>query len=153
MKMLVTGSQTWVDELIIEAAMLGESFIRTTLHPITAPLPPREITVVHGACPDGADKIADRFAMKLGWKIERYPAEWSRHGRAAGQIRNERMVKMGADVCLAFIRDNSPGSSKTLFKARREGIRTVVWRHDGKKIYLDTSPADTHVSPDQGELF
>lgn len=144
MRLLVTGSGAWTEEGVIEIALLAE-----TVH-----VPARGILLVHGACKDGADKIANEIAVRRGWDVERHPADWSHYGNRAGQIRNERMVKLGADVCLAFIRDKSPGASTTLFKARRKGIRTVVWRHEDDRVWLDDQKVDTaRVNPDQGELF
>lgn len=143
LRILVTGSREWTDERAI-LSVLGDAAGDT---------PAREITLMHGTC-RGADVIAERLARDAGWAIERYPADWARHGDAAGQIRNERMVKVGADVCIAFIRDKSPGASTTARKADRAGIRTVVWRHEGDRVWLDDRQVDTTgVNPDQGELF
>jgi YspA, cpYpsA-related SLOG family len=143
-RLLVTGSQRWTDVGVIEMALLAE----------VIDMPVRGIMLVHGACPEGADLIAARFARRRGWDVEAHPADWARYGNRAGQIRNERMVNLGADVCLAFIRDQSPGASTTVFKARRKGIRTVVWRHEGERIWLDEQKVDvSRVHPDQGSLF
>jgi hypothetical protein len=90
----VTGSRGWVDEDAIRGAFAQV----ISLHG------PENVTVVHGACPHGADALADEIAA--GWTgltIERHPADWDRHGRAAGFRRNAEMVDAGADVCLAFI--------------------------------------------------
>lgn len=144
MRLLVTGSQGWDEEQFLEIALLAE----------TLDVQLDRIVLVHGACDKGADKIAADYARKRGWDVEAHPADWARYGNRAGQIRNERMVKLGADVCVAFIRDNSPGASTTVLKARREGIRAVVWRHDGDRIWLDNQKVDTtRVNPDQGSLF
>jgi len=51
-RVLVTGSRTWTDEQAIRTALA--SVIR--LHG------PERVTVVHGACPRGADALADRIA-------------------------------------------------------------------------------------------
>jgi hypothetical protein len=83
--------------------------------------------VVHGACPTGGDAIADRIATDLGLTVERHPARWRRYGRSAGYRRNAAMVAAGADVCLAFIRDASPGASMTARLA--EEARIPVRRH------------------------
>jgi hypothetical protein len=144
MRLLVTGSGKWTKVDVIEMALLAE----------TVNVPARGVLLVHGACAEGADLIADRFAKRRGWDVERHPADWAHHGNRAGQIRNERMVQLGADVCLAFIRNQSPGASTTEFKARRKGIRTVVWRHDGDRVWLDEQKVDTtRINPDQGSLF
>lgn len=144
MRLLVTGSGTWTEEGVIEIALLAE----------TVNVPARGILIVHGAHWQGADKMVDDMAVRRGWDVERHPADWAHHGNRAGQIRNERMVKLGADVCVAFIRDKSPGASTTLFKARRKGIRPVVWRHEGDRVWLDEEKVDTsRVNPDQGSLF
>lgn len=65
-------------------------------------------TVVHGACPTGADAHAASWVRLpfdgSGITIieERYPAEWRLFGKAAGPRRNAEMVALGADLVLAF---------------------------------------------------
>jgi YspA, cpYpsA-related SLOG family len=143
-RLLLTGSQGWTEGGLIEIAMLVE----------VGDTPWHEVLVVHGGCKKGADKIVDEIARRRGWGRLIMPADWAHYGNAAGQIRNERMVKMGADVCIAFIREKSPGASTTARKADRAGIRTVVWRHEGDRVWLEDEKVDaTRVNPDQGELF
>lgn len=58
--------------------------------------------VVHGDA-SGADTHAAHAAIHLlGLQTEAHPADWNTHGRAAGPIRNQEMILMGADLCLAF---------------------------------------------------
>jgi hypothetical protein len=101
-RILVTGSRDWDDEAGVRAALTDLVAGQTGPH-----------VVVHGACPTGGDAIADRIAAELGLTVERHPARWGRYGRSAGYRRNAAMVAAGADVCLAFIRDSSPGASMT----------------------------------------
>lgn len=144
MRILVTGSRFWVHELTIMQAL-------ATAQGTT---PARQMVLVHGACRTGADSIAARYAKANGWDIEAHPADWARYRDAAGPIRNQRMVDLGADLCLAFIRDQSVGSSGCLDKARRKGIKTTVWRHDGDRIWYDDQKVDvSRVHRDQGSLF
>lgn len=82
-RILVTGSRGWTDKQAVadalERAVLG-------LYTPAEGLP----VLVHGACPTGADAIADELWLEHGYpEPERHPAEWSRFGRAAGPLRNQ----------------------------------------------------------------
>lgn len=111
-RVLITGSRTWDDELTIMQAISDVA------------IPPEAWTLVSGACPTGADAICEAFAEGLGLTVERHPADWSRHGKRAGFVRNAEMVNLGADVCLAFIRDQSKGATMTANLAEKAGIPT-----------------------------
>src|SRR3972149_798565 len=47
--------------------------------------------VVHGAA-NGADRMADEWGKRLALDVVAVPADWSKHGRAAGPMRNEDML-------------------------------------------------------------
>lgn len=116
MRLLITGSRTWENRASIQTAML--------LAMLPARVRGEEITVVHGACPSGADQIADWLACNVFHvAVERHPANWKIDKRA-GFVRNAEMVKAGVDMCLAFIRDGSRGASMTADLAERAGIET-----------------------------
>lgn len=92
-RVLVTGSRTWTDVLVVRRAIERVYLSK-----------PRPLVVVHGACPEGADRIADDWVCggdDTVW-VERYPADWKRLRKRAGFERNSRMVAAGADLCLAF---------------------------------------------------
>lgn len=48
--------------------------------------------IVHGDCPTGVDAMADAWAKKMAIDVEARPADWSKHGKAAGPIRNEEIL-------------------------------------------------------------
>lgn len=116
MRVLVTGSRTWTNVRRIEKVLfdLFES--------------PLDV-LVSGACPRGADAIAERAWGEWGGLIERHPADWDRFGRAAGYRRNAVMAHLGADICVAFVRANSPGATSMINLAMRANIpvRKYEW--------------------------
>lgn len=119
-RILITGSRTW-DNVAVIAKAMADTILQ-------AGASQEETVIVHGACPKGADDIADRLAHQWETNVETHPADWSTHGKAAGFIRNAEMVNLGADMCLAFIKDNSKGASHTLDQANRAGIPVQVFR-------------------------
>lgn len=114
-RILVTGSRDWQDVAALDAALSTRVFRH---------LP---AVIVHGACPTGADYQAAQFAREfahMGITEEAHPANWAVNGRRAGFIRNQYMVNLGADICLAFIKDGSRGASHTAALAEAAGIPT-----------------------------
>ncbi len=110
-RVLITGSRSWTHPGPIRRALGGQCGDGTAV-------------LVSGACPRGADRIAETFWRGWGGRIERHPADWARHGRSAGYHRNTEMVALGADVCLAFIHAASPGATHTARLAEAAAIPT-----------------------------
>lgn len=108
-RVLVTGSRDWTDEHLIYIELTRWSH-------------DDDVTVVHGDCPTGADAMADKWCELTGYPAERHPADWDRYGKRAGFIRNDEMVQLGADVCLAFIKNESKGATMTADLADAAGI-------------------------------
>lgn len=120
MRVLITGSRTWVDNRLIYDEL---DTMRFSLR--------GHLTIVHGGCPKGADAIASRWARGFDDVSEViHRADWSQFGRSAGPRRNAEMVKAGAAFCLAFIRNASPGATGCALLAEQHGIevrRFLSW--------------------------
>jgi hypothetical protein len=116
LRVLITGSREWQDRDVIRQALLSIASVHG--------IPAHNVTVVHGAA-RGADRIAAEEAAHLGMVVEAHPADWDTHGKAAGVIRNAEMVKLGADICLAFPLGKSVGTQDCLRRAKRAGIAVI----------------------------
>ena len=127
-RILITGSRNWDDEETIRTALTQ------TLWQGTGPFRDSNATpvLVSGACPTGADAIAEKCWRNWQLPIERHRADWGKYGRAAGPIRNQEMVKLGADVCLAFIKNESRGATNTVLLAQKAGIPTQIFRRNDR---------------------
>jgi hypothetical protein len=141
MRVIVTGSRTWRAANVIREKL--EACLETSAHAGD------ELVVVHGDCRSGADTYAEvwaRWHQRRGHPVipEAHPANWEGpcrdtcrpgHRRPdprgwdvcpqAGFTRNEEMVALGAELCLAFIADNSKGASHCARIAEEAGIHTL----------------------------
>lgn len=85
------------------------------------------ITIVHGGA-NGADSIANRLACTdFDLSVEVHYAQWSKHGRSAGPIRNQQMLDSGIDRAYGFIwNGKSPGSHDMLRRLHDARVPTLV---------------------------
>lgn len=115
-RVLVTGSRDWPDALTVHRAL--SELLREH----------GSLTVVHGACPTGADSLAAQWVAQAvrqspGSVVEEpHPADWEQHGRKAGPFRNQHMVDLGADLVLAFQVGDSRGTADCIRRAEKAGI-------------------------------
>jgi hypothetical protein len=86
---------------------------------------PRGSTIMHGDA-RGIDRTAGELADALGFFVEVYPADWERHGRRAGVVRNLEMLAKRPDLVLAFWDGSSRGTKHTIDEARKRGIPVEV---------------------------
>lgn len=102
-----------------------------------------EVTIIEGEA-DGADITTRILAKRMGMCVEPYPVtqqEWQWHGKSAGHNRNERMLRDGCPsmargfVCGCLEEPLSAGSADMLRRLIAAGIRVVMQRDDGVRIY------------------
>ena len=137
-RLLVTGSQLWTDEKAIEDG----------LRPYFETCP--DALLVSGACPRGADAIAERVWTGWGGEVERHPADWDQHGHSAGYVRNAEMVSSHPAAGVAFNLDESPGTTHTADLAEAEGI--PVTRHAASSRPSEPAAEHAHAWQDSGRL-
>jgi hypothetical protein len=124
-RVLITGSRSWDDIITIRHALIAFDH-------------PDGVTLVSGNCPEGADVMCERIAEALGWTVERHPAKWRDergvYRKSAGFIRNREMALLGADVCLAFHRNNSKGTQHMINLCNKHGIPVVEYIYAAKVV-------------------
>jgi hypothetical protein len=135
-RVIVTGSRRWDDAARIEHVLKG---IRDQDYFADAVL-------VHGAA-RGVDQMAAAAWISLGGTALPFRAKWAQCGRecppnhqrarnggrycpTAGHRRNARMVDGGADLVLAFSRDQSAGCADCVRRAQGAGIPVLFFDWD-----------------------
>lgn len=82
----------------------------------------------------GADTAAYSWAKIHHLHDRTYPADWTKHGRAAGPIRNATMLAEGnPDVVIAF--PGGTGTAHMVRLARNAGVEVIEVRaHDAHSV-------------------
>lgn len=78
------------------------------------------VLLVHGDAP-GADTLAQKWADDRGVCCKVYPADWKKHGRAAGPIRNQQMLE-SEKVHLVIAFPGGRGTADMVKRAEDRGI-------------------------------
>lgn len=114
MRVLVTGSRSWPSPQVVFDAL-------DALAPDV---------VIHGGCPTGADAFAEQWCIRTGTPQDVHMAEWDRHGRRAGYLRNAAMIREQPDLTVAFFHGESKGTRMTVKLALDAGIEVKSYRMD-----------------------
>lgn len=86
------------------------------------------ITEVISGMARGADAFAAEWAEEHEIPLHRFPADWDTHGKAAGPIRNQRMLDEGKpDVVVAF--PGGRGTADMVRRAEAAGVKVVRVEH------------------------
>lgn len=118
MRLLVCGGRDYGD--------------RATVWRYLGSIRPGVEVVIHGAA-RGADRLAGEWARENGIPEEAYPADWEAHGKRAGFLRNERMLREGRpDLVVAFPGGN--GTRMMIDIAKRGNVLVIEIGEDGHVI-------------------
>ena len=73
----------------------------------------------------GADTLGEQYAVEHQIPVDAYPAQWDKHGKAAGYIRNEEMAK-NADALIAFWDGKSRGTKHMIDLAMKYQLKIRI---------------------------
>lgn len=124
MRALICGSRGWSDPHLMNIILAGLDVLSEGAS--------EPLTIIHGAAP-GADRLAGKLASQWGASVIEEPADWDTHGRAAGPIRNKKMLDdHSPNMVIAFrSKGKSNGTDDMCRKAVAAGIPTyVITRED-----------------------
>ena len=98
-------------------------------HPVTGEIPTEtpKVQIVSGGA-KGADALGEEWSRVDGHDLIVFPADWEKHGKAAGAIRNKQMAEY-ADVLVAFWDGKSKGTKNMIDTALSEGLDVHIYRY------------------------
>lgn len=79
--------------------------------------------LIHGDA-RGADRLCGEWASERTIECLPCPADWRRHGRAAGPIRNGQMLEHKPDILVAF--PGGKGTANMIEQATKAGLRVLI---------------------------
>jgi predicted Rossmann-fold nucleotide-binding protein len=109
MRVIIAGSRSITDQSIVDKAVEESGF---------------KIDVVISGGARGVDSLGEDWASRNGKQVDRFLPDWGKHGKSAGFIRNDLMVK-AADALIA-VTNGSRGTAHTISMALRKGIPTYI---------------------------
>jgi hypothetical protein len=107
----------------------------------------RPIAMVFHGNARGADTLADRWCRERGVKVFPVPAQWAKHGKRAGPLRNRAMLGQGIDLVVAF--PGGRGTEDMVKQAHAAGVMVTRARpaplsaHDTSSATDPLRDADT----------
>ncbi len=94
-------------------------------------IPREKVTIISGTA-KGADTLGEKFSAEFNLGLEKFPADWTNDGKAAGPIRNKKMLDYAlADpedyegMLIAFWDGKSSGTAN-MIKISKPWIETDV---------------------------
>ena len=99
MKLIIAGSRTITSYALVRQAIIDSGLWRDYKH---------ELEIVCGMA-RGVDLLGKQFAERNGLVCHEFPADWDKHGKAAGHIRNKEMGDF-ADALVAIWNGRSRGA-------------------------------------------
>jgi hypothetical protein len=117
MKIIIAGTRNFTDKHLLFCQM---DFL-------VAKFALQYFSVVSGTA-KGADKLGEEWAEERKVACEKFPADWDKHGKAAGHIRNAQMADV-ADICVVFWDGKSKGTKNMIETALSKGLLVKIVKY------------------------
>ncbi len=87
-----------------------------------------DVEIVSGCC-RGADKLGEKYAKTKEYKVKKFPANWYKHGKKAGYLRNIEMAKYSVAL-IAFWDHQSKGTKNMIELAQKYNLKIRIVKVD-----------------------
>ena len=114
MKIVIAGSRT----------VCNENQVRSRIHQLLSELNITPTEIVSGKA-RGPDQIGETYAKLFNIPIKEMPANWNKHGKAAGPIRNKQMAEY-TDMAIVFWDGESAGSKNMINEMSKQKKLCIV---------------------------
>ena len=121
MRLLICGDRNWKNKDLIREKVT-EFLASLEIHQLP-------LVIIEGEA-TGADIMGAQVAQELGIEVNSYPANWVLHHKAAGPIRNSKMLFEGKpDIVFAFHNKiaDSKGTKDMVTKAQKVGVPVRIF--------------------------
>ena len=118
-RILICGDRHWADKDMIRAALIAFGVENI-------------LCVIEGE-QQGADILAREAAEELHITVLRFPANWTKYGKAAGPIRNKEMLIAGAPTLVWAFHDfnqASRGTANMIHQAKLSDLPCQMFSHN-----------------------
>jgi hypothetical protein len=109
-KTIIAGSRGITDYSLVEEAVKESNFC---------------IQEVVSGTARGVDKLGEEYATKNCIPLSKFPADWNKHGKGAGYIRNSQMADY-ADSLIALWDGKSKGTKHMIDDSKKKGLNVFV---------------------------
>lgn len=114
MKVIIAGGRDFDNYVLLLESVISSNF---------------DITEIVSGGARGADLVGELLASDLEIPLTRFPADWTKYGRAAGPIRNSEMANY-ADALIAMWDGESSGTKNMIAQATKQGLGVYIARYD-----------------------
>lgn len=114
MKVIIAGSRHLDNASVVAAAIMHSGF---------------DITQVVSGGASGVDASGEALADLHSMDLKVFPADWKRHGKAAGPIRNKQMAAY-ADALIAVWDGQSRGTKNMIDEMKKLNKPVFVYRFE-----------------------
>lgn len=123
MKLIIAGSRSvrpTPEQISNEIRLIEKPWSGTRVDPY------EDIAEVVSGTANGADLAGEAWAAECSIPLRRFPADWDKHGKVAGKLRNREMADY-ADALLAFWDGMSSGTADMVCRmvARGKPVKVV----------------------------